>query len=202
MYTKEIYKYPYNTRPEDDLKVFISDIICEQVVKVTYRNSQFFCTIKDKVTYKNKEIILSASIIFAVLFSMPYESKAIGVSPIFRLAPEIHRPAREHFQPYTRTVAERVDKVKFILPREKVALLMFLDPKTRINEELLKNLTKIRCGDNRLVDLLWLSIFLYAMTLYPDQAAALLQQLGRFNAPGLGNITYTKLSGYRNPIAI
>jgi hypothetical protein len=66
-------------RPEDNLKVFLFDIICEQVVKVTYRNSQFFCTIKDKVTSKNKEIILSAGIIFAVLFSMPYESKAIGI---------------------------------------------------------------------------------------------------------------------------
>lgn len=169
MKTKQIYKYPYNVRPEDDIKVFLSDIICEEA------NS------------KNKEIILSAGILFAVLFSMPYESKAIGVTPILPLAPEIHRPAREHFQPYTRRVAERVDKVKFILPREKVALLMFLDPKTRINEELLKKLTKIRCGDNRLVDLLWLSLFLYAMTLYPDQAAGLLQQLGRFNAPGLGN---------------
>lgn len=184
MKSKTIYRYPYNAKPEDDLKVFLSDIICEQVVKVNCRNGQFFCIIKDKVTFKNKEIILSAVIIFAVLFSMPYKLRAIGVSPIRRLAPEIHRPAREHFQPYTRTVAEPVDKVKFILPREKVALLMFLDPK---NEELLKKLTKIRCGDNRLVDLLWLSLFLYAMTLYPDQAAILLQQLGRFNAPGLGN---------------
>lgn len=160
--------------------------MCIFIKKVNCRNGKFFCIIKDKVTFKNKEIILSAVIIFAVLFSMPYKLRAIGVSPIRGLAPEIHRPAREHFQPYTRTVAERVDKVKFILPREKVELLMFLDPK---NEELLKKLTKIRCGDNhnRLVDLLWLSLFLYAMTLYPDQAAGLLQQLGRFNAPGLVN---------------
>lgn len=187
MQNKEIYKYPYNARPSDDLKVFLSNIICEQVVKVTYRNSQFFCTIKDKVTSKNKEIILSAGIFFTALYIIPDKSKAIGVSPILRLAPETHRSAREHFQPYTRTVAERVDKVKFILPREKVALLMFLDSKTRINEELLKNLTKIRCGDNRLVDLLWLSLFVYAMTLYPDQVAGLLQQLGRLNRPGLVN---------------
>ena len=118
--SKELYKYPYNMTPEDDLKVFISDIICEQVVKVTYKNSQLFCTIKDKVTSKNKEIILSAGIIFAVLFSSPSEAKGIGVSRIPHLPPEIHRPAREHFQPYTRTVGERVDKVKFIPPRETV----------------------------------------------------------------------------------
>ena len=35
MVTKEIYKYPYNVKPEDDLKVFLSEIICEQVVKVS-----------------------------------------------------------------------------------------------------------------------------------------------------------------------
>ena len=34
--TKEIYKYPYNSRTEDEIKVFLSDKICEQVVKVNY----------------------------------------------------------------------------------------------------------------------------------------------------------------------
>ena len=88
---------------------------------------------------------------------MPYDSKAVEVSPIISLATEIHCPAREQFQPDTRTVSERIDKVKFILPKEKVALLMFLDPKTCINEELLKKLIKIRSGDNCLIDLLvWL----------------------------------------------
>ena len=46
MQNKEIYKYPYNASPEDDLKMFLSNIICEQVVKVTYRNSQFFVLLK------------------------------------------------------------------------------------------------------------------------------------------------------------
>ena len=139
------------------------------------------------MTSKNKEIILSASIFFTVSFGMPELAWPVGVSPIHRLAPETHRSAREYCQPYTRTIPERVDKVKFILPREEITLLIFLDPKTRINEELLKNLTKIRCGDDRLVDLLWLILFLYAMSLYPNQVAALLQQLGRLNRPRLEN---------------
>jgi hypothetical protein len=76
--TKEIYRYPYNVRPEDEIKVFLSDVICEQVVKVNYRNGQIFCTIKDKITSNNKEIILSAGIIFAVLFSMPLDARVNG----------------------------------------------------------------------------------------------------------------------------
>ena len=62
--TKEIYKYPYNARTEDEIKVFLSDKICEQVVKVNYKNGQIFCTIKDRITSKKKEIMLSAAVIF------------------------------------------------------------------------------------------------------------------------------------------
>ena len=29
--TKETYKYPYNVRTEDEIKIFFSDQICEQV---------------------------------------------------------------------------------------------------------------------------------------------------------------------------
>ena len=73
--TQEVFKYPYNARQEDEIKVFLSDIICEQVVKVNCRNGQFFCIIKDKVTSKNKEIILSAGIIFAVLFNIALDAR-------------------------------------------------------------------------------------------------------------------------------
>ena len=41
--TKEIYKYPYNGKTEDEIKVFLSDKVCEQII---YKNGQFFCTIK------------------------------------------------------------------------------------------------------------------------------------------------------------
>ena len=63
METKEIYRYPYNVRPEDEIKVFLSDVIFEQVVKVTSNN---------------KEIIVSTGIIFAVLFSMPLDARVNG----------------------------------------------------------------------------------------------------------------------------
>ena len=92
--TKEIYKYPYNARTEDEIKVFLSDKICEQVV-----------------TSQNKEIIFSAAILFGVLFGMPYKAKGIGVSPILPSAPEILLPARQTVPSHAPTINPRLDKI-------------------------------------------------------------------------------------------
>jgi hypothetical protein len=51
---KEVQKYPYNATTEDEIKIFLSDQICEQVVSIIYRNRQFFCTIK-RMTDKKKK---------------------------------------------------------------------------------------------------------------------------------------------------
>ena len=53
--TKEVYKYPYNVRIEDEIKVFLSDKICGQFVNITYRNGKIFCIIKNKITDKKKK---------------------------------------------------------------------------------------------------------------------------------------------------
>ena len=90
---KEIYKYPYNARIVEETKIFLSDKICEQVVSITYRNGQIFCTIKDKITHKKKEIAVSAALIFGALFGMPKEARPIGFTPIVPSASEIHRAA-------------------------------------------------------------------------------------------------------------
>ena len=85
---KEISKYPWNLIPKDENKIFVSDQICKSVLKITYRNGQFFCTIKDRVTSKKKIIILSATF-FGLLFVMPPEVSGMGL-PIRHLsAPEI-----------------------------------------------------------------------------------------------------------------
>lgn len=59
--TKEIYKYPYNRVIGEETKIFLSDQICRQIVKISYKNGQIFCTIRDKTTCKNKEIELKAT---------------------------------------------------------------------------------------------------------------------------------------------
>ena len=94
--TKEIYKYPYNVRPKDEIKIFLSDQICEQVVKVSYQNGQIFCTIKDRITSKKKEILFSAAIVFGGVFGMPTEARPIGIPLCSLSALEIHRPAPKH----------------------------------------------------------------------------------------------------------
>ena len=181
---REIHKYPYNARMKDETKIFLSDQICEKVVSITYKNGQIF--VKDKITHKKKEIAVSAALILGGLFGMPKEARPIGVTPIVTSASEIHRPAPQHFHQYAPTISERVDKVKLIPTRETVPL-MFLYLKTHINEEFLKNLRRIRGGGNILVDIFWMSLLLYAITQYPEEAAAFIQQLGRLNAPGLVN---------------
>ncbi len=44
-------------RRKDEIKVFLSDIICDQVVKISYRNGQIFCIIRGRTNFKKKKII-------------------------------------------------------------------------------------------------------------------------------------------------
>ena len=37
---KQINKYPYNSKIRDEPKIFLSDLVCEQVVKITYMVSR------------------------------------------------------------------------------------------------------------------------------------------------------------------
>lgn len=142
--TKEIYKYPYNARTEDEIKVFLSDKICEQVVKVNYKNGQIFCTVKDRITSQNKEIIFSAAILFGVLFGMPYKAKGIGVSPILPSAPEIHRPARQTVPQHAPIINPRLDKIVMMANNRMIPLIYINGHYSYINEQLLK---KLRAGD-------------------------------------------------------
>ena len=126
--TKKIYKYPYNARPEDEIKVFLSDKICEQVVKVN-----------------RIEIIFSAAILFGVLFGMPYKAKSIGVSTILpSSAPEIHRPARYPVPQHAPIINPRLDKIVMMANHRMIPLIYINGHYSYINEQLLK---KLRAGD-------------------------------------------------------
>ena len=142
--TKEIHKYPYNATTEDEIKIFLSDQICDQVVRITYRNGQIFCTIKDRITSQNKEIIFSAAILFGVLFSMPYKAKGIGVSPILPSAPEIHRPARQRVPQHAPIINPRLEKIVMMANNRMIPLIYINGHYSYINEQLLK---KLRAGD-------------------------------------------------------
>jgi hypothetical protein len=144
--TKEIYKYPYNARTEDEIKVFLSDKICEQVVKVNYRNGQIFCTIKDRITSENKEIILSAAILFGVLFAMPYKAEAIGVSPILPSAPEIHRPALQTVPQHAPIINPRLDKIRFVKPSELPLWIYIMDEQFIRTPKVSKLIKELRGG--------------------------------------------------------
>ena len=143
---KEVQKYPYNATTEDEIKIFLSDQICEQVVSITYRNRQFFCTIKDRMTDKKKVITISAVLFFGSLFAMPTETRPIGVTPIFTSAPEIHLTAPQHFHQHAPTVNPRLDKIRFIKPRELPVCIYIMDKRFLNTPEVSKLIKKLRGG--------------------------------------------------------
>ena len=146
--TKEVYKYPYNVRKEDEIKVFLSDQICEQVVEITYINinGQIFCTIRDRLTSKKKEIILSAAIFLGAFFAMPTEAKSIGVPVRLPSAPEINRPAPQYFYQHAPTVSPKLDKITFIKYRELPVCIYLMDERFLKTSEISKLINKIRGG--------------------------------------------------------
>jgi len=77
-----------------------------------------------------------------------------------------------------------VDKVKLIRPIETLPLTL-IDQKIYINDEVLKKLTKARGGDDRFVQLAWLTIVIYALILFPDEVGAFLSQIAKVNTPTL-----------------
>jgi hypothetical protein len=93
---------------------------------------------------KKKEIILSAAIIFGALFVMPTEARPIGVPVRLPSAPEINRPAPQHFHQHAPTVNPRVDKIIMMTNNKMIPLIYINGHYSYINEQLLK---KLRAGD-------------------------------------------------------
>jgi hypothetical protein len=179
---KEIQKYPYNAIIGEENKIFLSDQVCKQVVKITYRNGQIFCTIKDRITSKKKEIMLSAAVIFGALFGMPREARPIGVPPRLPSAPEISRPAPQHFHQHAPTINPRVDKIIMITNNKMIPLIYINGHYSYINQQLLK---KLRAGDltaNITVVVIGAIIYIMCQVSGVD-AFAILSELGRLNAP-------------------
>ncbi len=144
---KEIEKYPFNARIEDEIEIFISDQICEQIVIISYRNGQIFCTIKDKLTKKRKEIVLAAVLFGSALFGMAKEARPMGVPQRIPPAYEIHSINLLDHQPvhqYAPIVIPRLDKIRLMATHQLIPLIYINGHHAYINEQLLK---RIRSGD-------------------------------------------------------
>ena len=176
---KEVYKFPYNGRTEDEIKIFLSDQICEQVGKITYRNGQIFCTIRDSITSKKKEIILSAAIIFGVLFVMPTKSRSIGVPIGFPSAPEINRPAPQYFYQHALTVNPRVDKIIMITNNKMIPFIYTNGHYSYINEQLLKKLRAGNLASNIIVVAICVTVYIMFQLMGVDA----FQIIANSNAP-------------------
>lgn len=148
MKIREVCKYPYNVRLEDEIKIFLSDTICEEIVKIHLKNGQLFFTIKGQVTSKNKEILLTSAIILAILFGKPSESKAIGIPLRVSSVPEINRPVTQHSYQYAPTVIPKLDKVTFSNYTQLPTFLYLIDDKFIKTPQIHKLITKLRGGSS------------------------------------------------------
>jgi hypothetical protein len=177
--TKEIHKYPYNATTEDEIKIFLSDQICEEVVRITYINGRILCTIKDRITSNKKEVTLSAAIIFGPLFGMPTEAESIGVPPRLSSAPEINRQAPQHFYQHAPTVNPRVDKIIMITNNKMIPLIYINGHYSYINEQLLKKLRAGNLASN--ITLVVISVVVYVM--FQLIGVDAFQTIANWNAP-------------------
>jgi hypothetical protein len=165
---REIQKYPYNAT-ENEIKIFLSDQIGEQVVSITCSNGQ---------------ILLSATLIFSTLFGMPKEAQPIGLPIRFPSAPEIHRPAPQYFHKYAPTVNLRCDKILMMANNNMnmIPLIYINGHYSYINEQLLK---KLRAGDLASnITVVAVGIIVYIMCqLSGVDAFAIFNEMGKWNAP-------------------
>ena len=184
---REVQKYPYNVITKDEIKTFLSDKICQQVVSITYKNGQIFYTIKVKITDKKKIITFSVALIFGVLFGMPKEARPMGFTRRVTSVPKIHRPAPPYFHQHALTVTPRLDKIRFIT-NHKMIPVIYMDRYNGsgyINLELLK---KLRCGNNFSTTLTLIAIggvvYIICQVSGVD-GFSIFDQIGQWNAPPL-----------------
>ena len=184
MKTKEIYKYPYNVRPEDEIKVFISDRIYENV-------------------QNRRIIVVSAGFILTGLFGMPHEVDAIGLPPRGKSATKIYRPGRKQFQQHAPTINLRLDKILMPSTNRMIPVIYLNGHYCYINDHLLK---KLRAGDlYGTLSVVTIGVVIYIMCqLSGVDAFVILRELGKFNAPRVDprsglNRTYSQPSSRTVP---
>jgi len=125
------------------MKIFLSDKIYEQVVKVNYKNGQIFCNIKNRITFNNKELIFAVAIILGVLFDMPDKSEAIGVSPVLPSVPEIHRPAQQTVPEYIPIISPYFG---FVKPSELYLFICMMDKQFIIAQNVSQLIKRFKGG--------------------------------------------------------
>ena len=110
MKSKEIYKYPYNVRPKNEIK------------------------------FKKKKIILSAAIIFGGLFLIPADTKPVGIPARPASTREFNRPAQQSVYQHTPTINPKSDKITFTKYKEVPVFIYMMDEKFLRTSGLIKKI--------------------------------------------------------------
>lgn len=77
---------------------------------------------------------------------MPEEARPIGVTPRVLSAPEIHRPAPQHFHQHAPTINPCLDKIRFVKPSELPLWVYMMDEQFIRTPEVSKLIKELRGG--------------------------------------------------------
>ena len=181
---KEIYKYPYNAAAEDETKIFLSDLVCEQFVRITSRNGQIICNIKNKISSKKKEIIVSAAFGFGALSMMPKEARPIGLSPRPTSTPIVRSQTRYENRVDVKIapiVSKSSNKIRLMPTNEMIPLIYLNTRHVYINEKILK---RLRAGDlSANVTVATIGIIVYLMFQLSSGMVDAFAIVAQWNAP-------------------
>ena len=182
---KEIYKFPYNARIEDENKKFLSDSISNEIITLNFRTGRIFWELKYKITARKREIVVAAAFGLAGLRVCPKSGQTIGLPTSTRVisSAEVHRIIPEPVYKYAPIVPKRVERIR-LLPTKEMIPLIYLNAKTvYVNETILR---KLRAGDmtsNLTVIAIGIVVFAMCQLIGVDAFTPMFTQFQNWNAP-------------------
>lgn len=113
---------------------------------------------------------------------MATDARAIGVPPRLPSAPDINRPAPQHFHQHTPMINPRVDKIIMITNNKMIPLIYINGHYSYINQQLLK---KLRAGNlTATISVVVIGVVVSVMCQLSNvDGFAILQQICKWNAP-------------------
>ena len=200
---KKSYKYPYNSRIVDQTEIFLSDQICEQVVRISLVliddstvprllkpskcKRQFVKKLSSKVNRKSKRVIGILALISKLWFSNVQPSPAMGLTipaaPVVRIQPGYRHSSEVKTAP---TINPRLDKIVMMANNRMIPLIYINGHYSYINEQLLKKLRAGNLTSNLIVVVVGAVVYL----MWSVSGVDAFQIIANWNAPqpspGLG----------------
>lgn len=197
---KQIEVYPYYGKQTDE-KLFLSEIILLKIfkkrkkfTKTSHKNRKTIIEQWIKSKIKKRKRAVSVTLITAFFYFLPVEpARGMGTFNNYRTPlPEINRPVSKPNPRPAIDVPKPRDKITYSSGKEissDLLPLMVLYSNNFVNDELVKKIIKLNGGDDSLlVKLIWISLLVYGIANFPNEAEAFLNALVQANNPNVPHI--------------